>query len=194
MHVSILESGDGGTIKENIARGGIFMRDQEITELFWERKEQAVIESNIRYGAYCRRISHNILANKEDVEECMNDTWYQAWNAIPPQRPLCLKAFFGKIIRNLSLNRWKWDRAGKRIRPEAMLVLDELGECVSGREQPEDVVLAEELKKEINRFFYLESIKSIARYHGITENAVSVNLNRVRKQLKQYLSERGYHL
>ena len=103
------------------------MRDQEITELFWERKEQAVTESNIRYGAYCRRISYNILANKEDVEECMNDTWYQAWNAIPPQRPLCLKAFFGKIIRNLSLNRWKWDRAGKRIRPEAMLVLDELG-------------------------------------------------------------------
>ena len=97
------------------------MRDQEITELFWERKEQAVTESNIRYGAYCRRISYNILANKEDVEECMNDTWYQAWNAIPPQRPLCLKAFFGKIIRNLSLNRWKWDRAGKRIRPEAML-------------------------------------------------------------------------
>ena len=87
MHVSILESGDGGTIKENIARGGIFMRDQEITELFWERKEQAVTESNIRYGAYCRRISYNILANKEDVEECMNDTWYQAWNAIPPQRP-----------------------------------------------------------------------------------------------------------
>ena len=140
----------------------------------------------------------------------MNDTWFQAWNAIPPQRPLCLKAFFGKIIRNLSLNRWKWDRAGKRIRPEAMLVLDELGECVSGREQPEDVVLAEELKKEINRFlhglstreqgmfvqryFYLESIKSIARYHGITENAVSVNLNRVRKQLKQYFSERGYNL
>lgn len=210
MHVSILESGDGGLIKENIARGGIFMRDQEITELFWERKEQAVTESNIRYGAYCRRISYNILANKEDVEECMNDTWYQAWNAIPPQRPLCLKAFFGKIIRNLSLNRWKWDRAGKRIRPEAMFVLDELGECVSGREQPEDAVLAEELKKEINRFlhglsareqgmfvqryFYLESIKSIARYHGITENAVSVNLNRVRKQLKQYLSERGYHL
>lgn len=186
------------------------MRDQEITELFWERKEQAVTESNIRYGAYCRRISYNILANKEDVEECMNDTWYQAWNAIPPQRPLCLKALFGKIIRNLSLNRWKWDRAGKRIRPEAMLVLDELGECVSGREQPEDVVLAEELKKEINRFlhglstreqgmfvqryFYLESIKSIARYHGITENAVSVNLNHVRKQLKQYLSERGYNL
>lgn len=140
----------------------------------------------------------------------MNDTWYQAWNAIPPQRPLCLKTFFGKIIRNLSLNRWKWDRAGKRIRPEAMLVLDELGECVSGLEQPEDAVLAEELKKEINRFlhglssreqgmfvqryFYLESIKSIARYHGITENAASVNLNRVRKQLKQYLSERGYHL
>lgn len=154
MHISILESGDGGTIKENIARGGIFMRDQEITELFWERKEQAVTESNIRYGAYCRRISYNILANKEDVEECMNDTWYQAWNAIPPQRPLCLKAFFGKIIRNLSLNRWKWDRAGKRIRPEAMLVLDELGECVSGREQPEDVVLAEELKKEINRFLH----------------------------------------
>ena len=170
------------------------MRDQEITELFWERKEQAVTESNIRYGAYCRRISYNILANKEDVEECMNDTWYQAWNAIPPQRPLCLKAFFGKIIRNLSLNRWKWDRAGKRIRPEAMLVLDELGECVSGREQPEDAVLTREQGMFVQRYFYLESIKSIARYHGITENAASVNLNRVRKQLKQYLSERGYHL
>ena len=78
------------------------MRDQEITELFWERKEQAVIESNIRYGTYCRRISYNILANEEDVEECMNDTWYQAWNAIPPQRPLCLKAFFENYSQSFS--------------------------------------------------------------------------------------------
>lgn len=79
------------------------MRDQEITELFWERKEQAVIESNIRYGAYCRRISHNILANKEDVEECMNDTWYQAWNAIPPQQPIVFKSIFqGKLFASFS--------------------------------------------------------------------------------------------
>lgn len=186
------------------------MQDREITELFWERKEQAVTESNIRYGAYCRRISHNILANREDVEECVNDTWYQAWNAIPPQRPVCLRAFFAKIVRNLSINRWKWDRAGKRICPEAVLALEELGECISGWEQPEDAVLAEELKREINRFlyrlspreqsmfvqryFYLESVKSIARYHGVTENVVSVSLSRVRKQLKQYLLERGYHI
>lgn len=186
------------------------MQDRDIIRLFWERDEQAITETDTRYGAYCRRISWNILANKEDVEECLNDTWYQAWNAIPPQRPLCLRVFLGKIVRNLSINRWNRDRAGKRIRPEAMLALDELGECVSGREQPEDAVLAGELKREINRFlyglsprdqgmfiqryFYLESVRNIARFHGVTENVVSVSLSRVRSQLKQYLSERGYQL
>ena len=190
--------------------GVVTVREQEIVELFWKRQEQAIEEASLQYGAYCRKIAANILVNQEDTRECLNDTWFQAWNTIPPQRPQHLKAFLGKITRNLAINQWKYQRAGKRIQPEAMVAIEELGECVSDIDQPEAALLVEELKQEINqflrglsnqdqgmfvqRYFYLEPIWEIARYHGVSENVVSVRLNRIRKQLKRYLTERGYYL
>ena len=93
------------------------MEDQQIIELYWARSEQAIRESETKYGAFCLSIARNILAQEEDAEECVNDTWLRAWNAMPPQRPGILSAFFGKLTRNLSLDRWRYNRAAKRGGP-----------------------------------------------------------------------------
>ena len=107
------------------------MDDREIIELYLSRKEQAVTESDAKYGRYCGRIAYNILGDIEDTEECVSDTWLRAWNSIPPTIPKFLKAFFGKITRNLSLNRLEKEHARKRGSGETGAVLDELAECVA---------------------------------------------------------------
>lgn len=90
------------------------MEDSQIIDLYWARSEQAVQETDTKYGGYCRAIAHNILKSFEDSEECVADTWLRAWNAMPPQRPSVLSAFLGRITRNLSLDRYKAARAEKR--------------------------------------------------------------------------------
>lgn len=101
------------------------MEDEKIVSLYWDRDEQAITFSAQKYGAYCRSIAHHILLNSEDEEECVNDTWLRAWNAIPPQRPSILSAFFGKITRNLSFDRYKRKHREKRGGGEMALVLNE---------------------------------------------------------------------
>ena len=103
------------------------MEDQQIIELYWARSEQAIRESETKYGAFCLSIARNILAQEQDAEECVNDTWLRAWNAMPPQRPGILSAFFGKLTRNLSLDRWRYNRAAKRGGPQVETALEELG-------------------------------------------------------------------
>ena len=90
------------------------MEDHKIIELYWARSQQAIQESEDKYGPYCRSIARGILDREEDAEECVNDTWFRAWNAMPPQRPNILSAFFRKLTRNLSLDRWRKERAAKR--------------------------------------------------------------------------------
>ena len=90
------------------------MEDSQIIDLYWARLEQAIQETDTKYGGYCRAIAHNILKSMEDSEECVSDTWLRAWNAMPPQRPSVLSAFLGRITRNLSLDRYKAARAEKR--------------------------------------------------------------------------------
>ena len=90
------------------------MEDSQIIDLYWARSEQAVQETDSKYGSYCRAIAHNILKNLEDTEECVSDTWLRAWNAMPPQRPSVLSAFLGRITRNLSLDRYKAARGKTR--------------------------------------------------------------------------------
>ena len=82
------------------------MEDAQIISLYWARDEGAIPASDEKYGGLCRALSRNILGSSEDAEECVNDTWHRAWNAMPPQKPQCLRAFFAAITRNLSLNRW----------------------------------------------------------------------------------------
>ena len=106
------------------------MEDQQIIELYWARSEQAIRESETKYGAFCLSIARNILSQEQDAEECVNDTWLRAWNAMPPQRPGILSAFFGKLTRNLSLDRWRYNRAAKRGGPQVETALEELGEVL----------------------------------------------------------------
>ena len=107
------------------------MDDKQIIDLYWERSENAISETDRKYGSYFRHIAYNILYSHEDTEECVNDTYLRAWNSMPPQRPNRLAVFLGKITRNLSLNRYEAMHAEKRGGGQVPYILDELEECIS---------------------------------------------------------------
>ena len=186
------------------------MDDKQILQLYWDRNEQAIPATADKYGNYCTAIANNILGNHEDAEECVNDTYLNAWNAIPPHRPKLLSAFLGKITRNLAFNRYKHNTADKRGGGELPAVLDELAGCVSGNEDTERMCEHMELVAAINgflgtlssekrgifvcRYWYTDSIADIAARYDMTDGAVSMTLNRLRTKLHTYLVERGYEL
>lgn len=186
------------------------MEDNDIIQMYWDRNEQAINETSNKYGHYCKAISKNILNNEEDAEECVNETYLNAWNAIPPHRPQQLSTFLGKITRNLSFNRYRRSHAEKRGSGEMTLVLDELTDCISGINCVEQTIDRQELIKAINsfvrslapqkrnifvrRYWYAEPISDIAKDYGMLQGTVSKNLERTRKQLKAYLTERGFEL
>lgn len=184
------------------------MEDNKIIELYWCRSEQAIQESGSKYGSYCLNIANNILSNLQDSEECVNSTWLNAWNAIPPQRPNCLSAFFAKITRNLSINKLKARTAEKRSGNEATLAIDELGECLPAFNNVEAEYQGKELSKQISRFlrtlperecnmfirryFYVQPVMEIAKHYQLKESNVLVILSRTRKRLRFYLQKEGY--
>ena len=184
------------------------MEDSRIIELYWERSEEALTESERKYGRYCGSIAMNILGNREDTEECVSDTWLRAWNAIPPAKPVFLKAFLGKITRNLSFDRFRKLHREKRGGGSLDVVLDELAECVSGSDDTERRWEEKELKEEIDRFlsrlpkeqrymfilryWYADSVSDIAERFRTSANNVSVTLSRIRQKLKRDLIERGF--
>ncbi len=186
------------------------MEDKDIVDLYWKREQSAISETASKYGGYCKSISRNILGNSEDAEECVNDSYLRLWNLIPPHRPQTLSTFLGKIVRNISFDRFRHKNAEKRGGGEINLVLDELSECVSGKESVESSFSKELLANEINnflktlshekcnvficRYWYAMPVSEIAKKFGKTENNISVNLNRMRKDLKVYLTERGFEL
>ena len=128
------------------------MDDHEIIDLYWARSEQAIAESECKYGAFCRSIARNILRQEEDAEECVNDTWFRAWNLMPPQRPGILSAFFGRLTRNLSLDRWRYNRAAKRGGSQVEVALGELEECLPDPNRPEERLEERETAALISRF------------------------------------------
>lgn len=132
--------------------GGLSMEDREIVNLYWERNSNAIKETASKYGGYCKAIAKNILGNNEDAEECVNDIYLNTWNSIPPNRPNVLSTYLGKITRNLSFDRFRHRHADKRGGGEIELVLDELGECVSGADSVEQEVGKKELIRAINSF------------------------------------------
>lgn len=184
------------------------MEDSQIIELYWKKNTDAISKTADKYGAYCYAIAENILHNHEDSEECVNDTWLHAWNAMPPQKPNVLRLFLAKITRNLSLDRFNVRNAEKRGGGEVTLVLDELVECFNGGADTETAYEAKELRQCIRRFvrslperegnvlvrryFFAESIADIAQRYGLTENHVTVMLSRTRKKLKAHLLKEGY--
>lgn len=186
------------------------MDDAKIVQLYWDRNELAISETSNKYGNYCISIARNILGNMEDAEECVNDTYINAWNTMPPHKPKFLSTFLGKIVRNISFNRYKHNTADKRGGGEIPLVLDELSELVSGKSNVEQEINYHELlhvideflkkllpKKRsifVSRYWYTESISEIAARHSMKENTVSMVLNRLRLKLHNYLLERGFEL
>ena len=186
------------------------MDDAKIVQLYWDRDEQAIPATADKYGNYCTSIAKNILGNHEDAEECVNDTYMNAWNSMPPHRPSILSTFLGKIVRSLSFNRYKHNTADKRGGGELPVVLDELSNLVSGRDNVEQELEHKELVKSINafldtlslekrsifisRYWYTDSISEIAKRHGMNDGAVSMTLNRLRLKLHNYLLERGFEL
>ena len=183
------------------------MKDTDILDLYWNRNEQAIAETQKSYGNYCYSIAFHILHDKEDSDECVNDTWFRAWNAIPPKRPDKLSLFLGTITRNLSFDMWKRKNARKRGSGEMEVALDELMECVPAMQSTEDAVEAAELerllnsflhtlpKKECNvflrRYWYVEEYSEIARRYGMNLNTVKTSLFRTRKKLKRFLEQEG---
>lgn len=186
------------------------MEDNQIVQLYWDRNENAIKYTEEKYGNYCKSIAKNIVGNFEDAEECVNDTYINAWNAMPPHKPSILAAFLGKITRNISFNRYKRNKAEKRGNGEMDLILDELSECTAGTNDTEKEIEYQELIKAINeflvslseykrnifvcRYWYSDSISSIAKAYGVKENAVSMALGRLRKKLRAYLLERGFEV
>jgi len=182
--------------------------DQAIIALFWARDEMAIGETKAKYGRLCRGIARNILGNEEDAEECENDTYLKTWQAIPPQRPAVLPAYLGRIARNIALNRWKAGRADKRGGGEVPLSLDELGDCVSGREDPDldegEVLVAIERFLDsleqadrlvfLLRYWQLEPVAAIARRMAWSESKVTSRLFRLRKRLKSQLEKEGIRI
>lgn len=184
------------------------MEDRAIIDLYWARDEQAIRESEYRYGRLCLHLAQSIVHNREDAEECVNDTWVRAWNAMPPQRPHYLRAFFLKITRNLALNRYEKAQAQKRKGGEVTAVLEELQECVPGGVSPEETIVTQELGEAINRFlhtlpprscdiflrryFHMDTTAAIAARYHMTDSAVLMSLSRSRKKLSAYLEEE-YH-
>ena len=186
------------------------MRDEEIIGLYFDRDEQAIAQTDAAYGKYCRAIARNILRNEEDALESVNDAYLDTWNAIPPTRPFSLKAFVGRLTRNRALNRYEYNTAARRGGTETALCLEELGECVSGKETPEGRAEYEHLitcinhflsslKKEqrilfLRRYWYDCTIREIAQDLGISESRVKVTLLRLRGRLREYLEKEGVHV
>lgn len=186
------------------------MEDNQIVDLYWARSENAISETERKYGRYCHYIAYNILHSDEDSEECVNDTYLNAWNAMPDKQPSRLAAFLGTITRNLALKRWERYNAEKRGSGQVMLALDELQECVPATNNEnqivDDLVLAEvfnrflaSLPKEkrkifMRRYWYLSPVAEIAENYSISESKVKMSLLRTRNELKLVLEKEGIDL
>lgn len=183
------------------------MDDNEILDLYFARSEQAIVETDQKYGSYCFHIASHILSNPSDAEESVNDTYYSAWNLIPPRRPQRFSTFLGKLTRNHSIDRWRKNTAGKRGNGQTQLLLDELEECVAGSESPETDLMRKELASALNRFlrrlpekdrtvfllryYYANSQMEIAQKTGLSSNQVKYILQRTRENLAATLQKEG---
>lgn len=182
------------------------MEDIEIVNLYWSRSERAISESETKYGNMLMSIAYNILFSTEDCEECVNDTYNKAWNSIPPQKPNSLAAYLGRIVRNLSINRWHEHRARKRG-GGAVILLSELSECLPSQNSVESKMDDMEITNSIERWLYSlpkydrvlflrrywfgEDLKSLSAEYSTSTNKITGQLYRLRQKLKVALEKDG---
>lgn len=181
------------------------MEDAEIIELFFERSEQGIRELDIKYGKACRKLSYNIVNDRQDAEECVNDAYLGAWNAIPPVRPNPLLSYIVKIVRNISLKIY-WRKEAAKRSSHYTIALEEIEACIADQKNIEEEIEVRELACIIEsfldtltienrvifmrRYWFSDSCRDIAGFMGLTEKNVSVRLTRIREKLRQYLIER----
>ena len=186
------------------------MRDDLIVELYWSRDETAILETEQRYGRYLFKIACNILCDIEDSRESVNDTYLKAWGSMPPHRPGVLATYLGKITRQLSIDIFRTKNRQKRRASEYALSLSELEECVSGGNATEREVdlhlLAEAISAYlytlspearntfVGRYYYMDALKEVAAYYGMSEPKLKSMLHRTRLGLKKHLEREGFDL
>lgn len=186
------------------------MEDKAIIALYWKRDEEAIVQTHTKYGRYLGTIAYHILDNKEDCKECVNDTYFRVWDAIPSDKPSAFRAYIGKITRNLSLKRYAGNNAQKRGGGEVAMLLDELMDCISANENVEKEVEASELVYTINeflrelseehralfvrRYWYAHSIREISVLTGYSESKIKSILFRLRAKLKLCLNNKGVEI
>ena len=185
------------------------MDDIAIVELYHRREEQAIAESENKYGIMCRSIALRLLVLREDAEECVNDTWHTAWNRMPPDRPHSLSAYLGRITRNLSISRWRREHSQKRYDGMEVL-LSELEDCIPAPDAVEEELDRQHLTRSINtwldsledvdrwlfirRYWYGDPVKKLAAERGESANSLSQRLLRLRKKLRAFLESEGVEL
>ena len=182
------------------------MEDEKIIELFFARSEAAIKELDIKYGTTCHKLSYNILKDRQDAEECVNDAYLGAWNVIPPEHPNPLLTFLCKIVRNISIKRYQANTAIKR-NSTYDVAMSEVADYILSPNNVEAEIETKALTRIIEnfldtlsvenrviflrRYWFSDTYSDIARHIGITEKNVSVRLTRTRKQMREYLLERG---
>lgn len=185
------------------------MQDDRIVAMYWQRDEAAIRETEKKYAGYLLKIAYNILFDLEDSKESVNDTYMKAWSSMPPHRPEVLSSYLGKITRQLSIDIFRKRHRAKRQASEYVVSLSELEECISGSTAEQEVemhLLADAinaylgtLSREarttfVGRYYYMDSIREIAAYHGFSESKVKSMLYRTRQGLKNYLEGEGFEI
>ena len=185
------------------------MEDEKIIELFWKRNQRAIEETDAKYGHYCHTVAFNILNDPLDTEECVNDTWMGAWNAMPDAWPNCLGAFLTRICRNIALNLLSSKKRLKRGKGEMTLALEELAECTPSNLDVAQIAEARELSEGLDRFlatlpnvernvfmsryWAMASVKEISEVLHWSESRTKSTLFRIREKLRKFLQEEGLY-
>ncbi len=181
------------------------MDDQSIVDLYWQRSENAIGETDKKYGRFCYRLAYSILENNEDAEETVSDTYLKVWDSLPPQRPAALMPFLGKITRNTAISRWRSRNAAKRGGGEISLALEELEACVAGAREAEAEFLYRETVRVfrefldtlpdternvfLRRYYLLDSVAAIGADFGFSQSKVKSMLRRTRLKLRSQLEK-----
>jgi len=184
------------------------MEDNHIIQLFFQRNESAINESKQKYGKLCQTVAYNILGNREDAEECVNDTLLRAWNSIPPDQPHSLLAYLRTITRNLAYDRYRSRKRNRRGNNTVNIALEEIDSVFTHHNTPESEQIQKEMMHAISefvntlkefdrnvflcRYYYFFSVNDIAAQHGKSRQHINVILTRTLKKLKEYLEKENY--
>ena len=184
------------------------LSDEKIIEMYWDRDERAISETDRKYGKYLYAIAYNIVHDHPDCEECLNDTYLGTWNKIPPARPTAFQSFLSKIMRNIAIDRFRKNTAQKRVPSEMTVSLGELDECMAYQSDMEEDRMVRELAVMLNdflaglpkrrqfvfvcRYYYADSVAKIAEMLGLSEKTIRRDISQMKADLKAFLEKGGY--